>query len=178
MSAAPLRNDSTSWIYRQLVNNQNDAVGAFAYSLYKQEKIAFIEAIQAAQQRAPTPDELQTFQTLACTQPRIDAYIRHAERLASELLDVSLKKREEDIEQEVRENVLSQKIDAISDELKASRSCKQRFAHVAASLLVSIAAILLIGALLIGYQTISRINTLFEPAFPAPPSTELPSSPD
>lgn len=178
MSAASLRNNSTSWIYRQLVNNQNDAVGAFAYSLYKQEKIAFIEAIQAAQQRAPTPDELQTFQMLACTQPRIDAYLMHAERLTSDLLDVSLKKRVEDIEAEIRESVLSQKIDAISDELKANRSGKQRFAHIAASLLVSIAAILLIGALLLGYQTISRINTLFEPAFPAPPTAELPSSSD
>jgi len=93
MSATPLRNESYSWIYRQLVTNPNDAVGAFAYILYKQEKIAFIEAIKAAQQREPTADELHTFHTQACTQPRIDSYLRNAEQLTSEFPSAGLKEK-------------------------------------------------------------------------------------
>lgn len=181
MSAAPLRNESYSWIYRQLVTNPNDAVGAFAYILYKQEKIAFIEAIKAAQQREPTPDELHTFHTQACTQPRIDSYLRDAEQLTSEFLRAGLKKRLEDFEEEIRESVLSQKIDAISNELKARKGGKQWVADIAASLIVSVAAILVIGALLVGYQAISRFNTFLEQMIPvgaAPPGPDMPSSRD
>jgi hypothetical protein len=49
-----------NWVYRQLVTDPNDAVGAFAYILYKQEKIAFIEAIKQSQGREPTLEELRT----------------------------------------------------------------------------------------------------------------------
>lgn len=177
MSAAPLRNESYSWIYRQLVINPNDAVGAFAYILYKQEKIAFIEAIAAAQQREPTPDELHTFHTQACTQPRIDSYLRNAEQLTSEFLSAGLKKRLEDFEEEIRDSVLSQKIDAINDELKARKSSKHWFADIAASLIVSVAAILVIGALLVGYKAIGRLNTFLEQVIPveaAPPTADTP----
>ena len=45
-----------NWIYRQLVIDPNDAVGAFAYVLYKREKIEFIEATRQRHQRNPTPE--------------------------------------------------------------------------------------------------------------------------
>lgn len=156
------QDDSYSWIYRQLVTNPNDAVGAFAYILYKQEKIAFIESIKAAQQCEPTADELRIFHAQACTRPRIDSYIRNAERLASEFLNAGLKTHLEDFEEDIRASVLSQKVDAINEELKSRKSGKQWFADIGANLLVSIATILVIGALLGGYQALSKFNTILE----------------
>lgn len=173
-SSSTQQNQSYSWIYRQLVTNPNDAVGAFAYILSKQEKIAFIEAIKAAQQREPTPDELRMFHTQACTQPRIDSYIKNAEQLTSEFLNAGLKKHLEDFEDEIRDSVLSQKIDAINDELKARKSGKRWFADIGASLIVSIAAILVIGALLLGYQALSKFNSFVEQVIPISPASPPP----
>lgn len=89
-----------NWVYRQLVTDPDDAVGAFAYVLYKQEKIAFIEAIKQSQGREPTPEELRTFHTQTSTQPRIDSYIKSAEQLASDFPNAGLKKQLEDFEEQ------------------------------------------------------------------------------
>lgn len=92
-----------------------------------------------------------------------------------------MKKRLEDFEEEIRESVLSQKIDAINDELKARKSGKQWFSDIAASLIVSVAAILVIGALLVGYQAVSKFNTFLEQVIPveaAPPAPDMPHSRD
>ena len=34
-----------NWVYKELVQGPDDVVGALAYVLYKQQKIAFIEQI-------------------------------------------------------------------------------------------------------------------------------------
>ena len=102
-------------MYRQLVTDPNDAVGAFAYILYKQEKIAFIEAIKQSQGREPTLEELRTFHTRTCTQPRIDSYIK-----------------------------------------------------------ISVATILVIGALLGGYQALSRFNAILEQVLQLAPKESVP----
>ena len=174
-----------NWVYRQLVTDPNDAVGAFAYILYKQEKIAFIEAIKQSQGREPTLEELRTFHTQTCTQPRIDSYIKSAEQLASDFLNAGLKKHLEDFEEEIRDSVLSQKVDAINQELKARKSGWQWFADIGANLIVSVATILVIGALLGGYQALSRFNAILEQVLqlaskesvPDPAQTGQPSRP-
>ena len=82
--------------------------------------------------------------------------------MASEFLNAGLKTHLEGFEEDIRDSVLSQKVDAINDELKARKSGKQWFADIGANLLVSIATILVIGALLGGYQALSRFNTILE----------------
>ena len=48
-------------IYQELVRDNADAVGIFAYALYKQHKLAFVNKIIADQNRRPTADELSNF---------------------------------------------------------------------------------------------------------------------
>lgn len=165
-------------MYRQLVTDPNDAVGAFAYVLYKQEKIAFIEAIKQAQGRDPTSEELRTFHVQTCTQPRIESYIKSAEQLASDFLNAGLKKHLEDFEEEIRESVISQKVDAVTAELQAKRGPLQWFADIVSNLIVSLATILVVGLLLGGYQAISKFNSNVEQVLKlAPPETAPTAAP-
>jgi hypothetical protein len=175
VTPASTQENTYNWVYRQLVTDPNDAVGAFAYVLYKQEKIAFIEAIKQSQGREPTSEELRTFHTQTSTQPRIDSYIKSAEQLASDFLTAGLKKQLEDFEEQIRESVLSQKVDAINQELKSRKSGWQWFADIGANLIVSIATILVIGALLGGYQAISRFNAILEQVLQLAPKETVPA---
>ena len=176
------QDESYNWVYRQLVTDPNDAVGAFAYVLYKQEKIAFIEAIKQAKGREPTIEELRTFHVQTCTQPRIESYVKSAEQLASDFLNAGLKKHLEDFEEEIRESVISQKVDAVTAELQAKRGPGQWFADIFSNLIVSLATILVVGLLLGGYQAISKFNANVEQvlkltaAEPAPVAEPLPTA--
>jgi hypothetical protein len=170
-----LQDGSYNWVYRQLVTDPNDAVGAFAYVLYKQEKIAFIEAIKQTRGREPTVDEMRTFHVQTSTQPRVESYIKSAEQLASDFLNAGLKKHLQDFEEDIRESVLSQKVDAVTAELQTKRGTGQWFADIASNLIVSLATILVVGLLLGGYQAMSKFNTYVEQILKMPPSEVAPA---
>lgn len=151
-----------NWIYKELVTSPDDAVGAIAYMLYKRDKIAFIEATHVTHRRAPTPDELKVFHNQTCNQLKIEAYRAHAEQLAEAFLNAGLKERIEQIEEEVRESVLNQSVQAITSELKARKGIWAWVGDVVGNLGVNIATILVIGALLGGYQAIAKFNANVE----------------
>lgn len=174
-------NPSYNWIYKQLVTDSNDAVGAFAYVLYKQEKIAFIEAIKATHDREPTAEELRTFHTQTCTPPRIESYLKSAELLAQEFLNAGLKEHLEQFESEIRESVLSKNLEAITTELHSKKSWLQWGRDIVGNLGVNIATIVFVGAALGGYQAINKFNSNVEkmanyPSAEASPAPPLPGS--
>lgn len=168
-----------NWIYRQLVIDPNDAVGAFAYVLYKREKIEFIEATRTRHQRNPSPEELCAFHMQTCTRARLDSYRKNAELLAQAFLNAALKARIEQYEIDVRESVLSKGLDAITAEMRAKKTWGQWARDVLGNLGLNVLTILVVGALLVGYQALGRFNASIEeaanlPAAEPPPRTPRP----
>ena len=61
-----------SFIYNNLVHNSNDFIGLVAYSIYKQEKIQYIQNFEKEKNRTPNTEELFDFHKQA--QCRIAQY--------------------------------------------------------------------------------------------------------
>ena len=50
-----------NYIYKKLVNSEDDLIGLIAYGIYKKHKIEFIEQIQEEYKREPTDEECSSF---------------------------------------------------------------------------------------------------------------------
>jgi hypothetical protein len=167
-----------NWIYNQLVADSNDAVGAFAYLLYKREKIEFIEAIRCQRGREPSTEEMRAFHIQTCTQSRIESYRKNAELLVQAFLSAALKTRVAQYEVDVRESVLSKGLDAIAAEMRAKKTWGQWARDVLGNLGLNVLTILVVGALLGGYHALNRFNANMEKAanVPAQAASAPPSS--
>jgi len=147
-----------SRIYKLLVTDTSDAVGAIAYILYKRDKIACIEATLATHGRAPTADELKVFHPQSCMPAALEAYHTQANQLVEAFLNAALVPRMREFEDEVRESVLNQNMSAVLSELKS----KKRFVAWAGDIVgnpgVNVLTILIIGALLGGYQAAAAVK--------------------
>lgn len=161
-----------NWVYKELVTGPNDAIGAIAYTLYKQDKIAFIEATIATHGRQPTDDELKVFHTQTCVRAKIDAYRAQAEQLGQAFLNAGLKQRILAFEDDVRESVINQNVSAVLAEIKARKGFFAWVGDMISSLGVNIATIIVIGALLGGYQALARFNTAVERLSNVPAAAE------
>jgi hypothetical protein len=166
----------SNWIYKELVNNPDDAVGAIAYVLYKRDKIAFIEATLSAHRRVPTSDELKVFHTQTCEPAKILAYRAHAQQLANAFLNSGLAQRMREFEDEIRESVLNQNVSAVLVELKSKKSLGAWFGDIVGNLGVNMLTIIVIGALLGGYQALAKFNANVEKIANVPMMTETPAS--
>lgn len=164
-----------NWIYKELVNDPDDAVGAIAYVLYKRDKIALIEATIAAHGRAPTPDELKVFHKQTCDPAKIQAYRAHAQQLANAFLNSGLTQRMRDFENDIRESVLNQNVSAVLVELKSKKSLGAWFGDIVGNLGVNMLTIIVIGALLGGYQALAKFNANVERIANVPVPAEAPT---
>lgn len=87
-----------NYIYRSLVNDENDIIGIIAYSFYKQQKIEYIEDFRRKHGRAPTDEELDHFHQFSNAQSQLESYRIKAVALAKEFLDVSLSEKAEELD--------------------------------------------------------------------------------
>lgn len=100
-------------IYQALTSEQEDLVGHIAYSLYKRNKVAYIESIDRDCRRPPTAEELDSFQRQACLNHSLDAYRNEAERVLSDFTSAILEDSLIDIQKSYEKNLVN--------ELKKSR---------------------------------------------------------
>ena len=168
---------SYSLIYQQLVTDPNDAIGAIAYVLYKRDKIAFIEATQAAHGRVPNADELKVFHTQSCMPTVLEGYRNQAKQLGEAFLSAGLANKMRDFEDEIRESVLNQNVSAVLSELKSKKRFVAWAGDMVANLGVNVLTILVIGALLGGYQALAKFNANVEKIANVAPATDSASSP-
>jgi hypothetical protein len=89
-----------------------------AYSLYKREKIQFIQDFVAQHKRNPTNVDLLTFHLASNTEARLNAYKLQAGIIAREFLEISLSEKVAEIEEEWREGYLQGLIGSDLKELK------------------------------------------------------------
>lgn len=109
--ADPNKKHRYSFIYNDLVSGENDFVGLVAYSIYKEEKIAYVKAFEEKEGREPEPCELEDFHTLA--RQRVAQYTELAENRVSNFGQLLYGERLEALEEE-RARTLKREIEKIS----------------------------------------------------------------
>lgn len=145
-------------IYQELVRDNGDAVGIFAYALYKQHKIAFINKVINDEQRDPTPDELSNFHRSTMTQHAIDGYRVQGESLVLAFLNESLAQRVKDIQSDVEDSVIGVQLKNIQSQLDSKKTLAGWIRDVSGNLAVNFLTILIIGAIILGYNAIGEFN--------------------
>jgi hypothetical protein len=149
-------------IYERLVDGPDDAVGAFAYVLYKQHKVEYVKNIKATLSRKPTDAEMEQFHQQNSLNTQINGYKDRAEVLVQAFLNAGLEKRIGDIETDVRKSELGVRIENVQRTLNEKKTIMSWFSEGCRTFAVNILTILVVGALVIGYKYISSINMSVE----------------
>lgn len=80
-----------NFIYKKLVDNESDIIGIVAYSLYKTDKISFIEDFKKKNNgQEPTEEEFRPFHDNACMDSNIERYKMQATNILQGFLDDTL----------------------------------------------------------------------------------------
>lgn len=147
-------------IYEKLTADPNDLVGAFAYIIYKQQKVDYFKSFGGRELRR---EEVENFHAIAALETSITAYRTQGEALAQAFLNASLDELVERTESATRKDTLHRQIDTvyaglsaklglINDGLNARRTFTGWVRDVAGNLLVNLVSIFVLGALLLGYR--------------------------
>ena len=70
-----------NYIFRQLVKDKNDICGHIAYSIYKFDKVSYLDTFKKENGREPNEEEMNTFHNSCCTPARIEEYKHHAQSI-------------------------------------------------------------------------------------------------
>ncbi|WP_287814918.1 hypothetical protein [Pseudomonas sp.] len=85
-----MANGNYNHIYSNLVKNDDDILGILAYSLYKRQKIEFIQTFKQKSGNEPTQDDLAPFHDISNAPSQLESYRHQAHYLAQTFLDISL----------------------------------------------------------------------------------------
>ncbi|MCX7207052.1 MAG: hypothetical protein NT086_13935 [Proteobacteria bacterium] len=173
-----------SWVYKELVQGPDDVVGALAYVLYKQQKIAFLEEINTDLNREPSEDELRSFHTYTLLPETLKGFTDRAEALADQFLEIALATKLQQAETLLRQSVtveevkraaldtsrevnsakqvIETKLDAVASELNGKKGFWGWVRDVGGNLAVNFGTILLIGMMIMGYQGLASFTGLIE----------------
>jgi methyl-accepting chemotaxis protein len=143
-----------------LTADPSDAIGVFAYIIYKQQKIEFCKSFGG---RELTKEELDSFNVIASLDTSIAVYRARGETLMRFFINAGLDELVESIEANTRKGVLYRRIEssnvalqeklaAISETLRAKRTIIGWVRDVSGNLIVNLVSIFVLGALLLGYR--------------------------
>lgn len=104
-----------NYIYKQLVEDENDIVGHIAYSLYKAEKIEYINKFKDEKGREPNEDELKPFHESTCVSGSLSRYKYAAASLLQTFMSNSIGESFQQVEQVCKENYVENVKDACKD---------------------------------------------------------------
>ena len=91
-------------IYSKLVEREDDVVGTIAYSIYKTDKIAFIEEYKKNHEgNDPTEDDFKRFHDMICTEGHISRYQMQAINILNSFLNNTLSETATQIENDCKD---------------------------------------------------------------------------
>lgn len=94
-----------NFIYKQLVEKESDILGNIAYSLYKADKIKFIEDFKAKNGgKEPTEADFQPFHDFCCMKANIERYKKQSIEILQGFLDDTLSTTAKQIEDDLEHN--------------------------------------------------------------------------
>lgn len=153
-------------IYEKLTADPDDLVGILAYIAYKQHKIEFC---QITADGNPSREQIEQFQTVAAMETSLEHYRTQAGAMVQVFINAGLKKIAERADAETREDALfhhlrevhadlSSELQTINANIVSKRTLLGWLRDVGANLLVNLVTILMIGTLVLGYQSYSRVQ--------------------
>lgn len=92
-----------NYIYSKLVSDETDILGHIAYSLYKAEKVEYLEKL-AGQKEIDIDKAIGHFHQISCLDTTIERYQLQAQTILLDYLNEVLKKHKEDIKSDYLEN--------------------------------------------------------------------------
>lgn len=150
-----------NWIYRELVESENDLVGAIAYSLYKRHKIEYINQCESETGNPPTNEQMAEFYRFSSSPTSLAGYRHKAEMILSSLLQFTTESIASDLQQQNKEviyNELQTLLAPIQVEIAKKRSWRQILFEAVVSVIGTVVVFILVGLLLKGYQLISSVT--------------------
>lgn len=108
-----------NFIYKKLVQSPNDVVGALAYALYKEEKIAYLTAFRDEKKIDPIDAELAEFHRITNVPQRIESYRQQAEGLLQEFLDDVLAAQLLAKEEQLKSELIARQIEGLAKDVVA-----------------------------------------------------------
>lgn len=81
---------SYNYIYKELVESEDDILGIIAYSLYKRQKIEYIRNFKDKTGNNPADKDLVPFHDVSNSASQLESYRNQASQLAQNFLDISL----------------------------------------------------------------------------------------
>ncbi|MYN47723.1 hypothetical protein GTP23_22045 [Pseudoduganella sp. FT93W] len=153
-------------IYEKLTADPNDLVGALAYIIYKQQKVEFCKNTSAGN---PSRAEIEQFHAIASMDTSIAAYRSQAEALAQAFLNAGLDDLVQRTEDDTRQGVLynhvlnlnsglQTQLSTISQALAGKRTWLGWLRDVGGNLVVNVVTILVVGAVVLGYNALSKVQ--------------------
>lgn len=96
-----------SFIFNKIVADDNDFVGMVAYTLYKRQKVEWIEKFSTDHQRQPTDDELEAgFTRFSLMPSQLQSYREQAVDLLDVFLDQALYAKLDEAQQAIRDDAI------------------------------------------------------------------------
>lgn len=96
-----------NYIYKQLVNGESDIVGHIAYSLYKAEKVEYINKFKEENRREPNEDELKHFHEIACISGSLNRYKITAVLLLQTFMNNTISENLQQMEQDCKDEYIN-----------------------------------------------------------------------
>lgn len=163
------------YIYPLLVAGPTDVPGALAYFVYKRTKIEWRERFAQDHGRQPLPQEEAAFVQYMALPESTASLKQRGEELASEFANELLEEKMAALAAEVVQSELSSKFVSLEGQVVSSLSrIESRFDEkkgfggwmrdIGTSLISSLGAIVLVGAIALGYTWLSKANTTTERA--------------
>jgi hypothetical protein len=128
-----------NFIYTKLVQNETDVIGVVAYSVYKRQKIEYIEAIRSKHQRRPDERELASFHDLTNSATQLDSYRQQAVALVRVFLKSAISEEAVQLSQRYEERTKQE----------LARFRPRFWTGVAQSVIGSAGFVMVLGALVI-----------------------------
>jgi hypothetical protein len=144
-------------MYELLAQDCSDVLAVFAYAAYKQHKVEVLNTILLQTGAPATQADLDTFFRTASTPSMRAMYVQQAETLMKRLVDRTLELRKRELEKSFLTTKIGEQLQAIQLTQHQKRSWKGWAADVSGNLAVNFVTILVIAALLFGFQGLEQM---------------------
>jgi hypothetical protein len=144
-------------MYQLLVPNPSDALAALAYAAFKQHEVQVMDAIVSATGAPPTQLDIDGFYRAASAPAMLDMYEQHAQALMNAFLEETLESRRNVLETEFASTKIGQQLLAIQEKQREKKGWKGWAADVSGNLAVNFVTILVIAALLFGFNGLDKM---------------------
>lgn len=149
---------SYNFIYTQLVKSPDDVEGHVAYSLYKADKVEFIQRFKAENNnQEPTEEDLEPFHKVSCLPSSLDRYRLMANNILGNMMEETLKSIIDEVELESKNNHMSM-LEEVVKPLKPKGFGYQMFIGTLQSIVGTLVFAILLAC--VGFVNLFKLNDI------------------